>query len=598
MRIILKISTIIFLIIIQCSCGSTENKQAINSTDQEHPVSIYAAINNGNSTTTNTNVSVSLSANDNIGIIAYYISEEPDVPLSSESGWISVTSTKSLNMDVSFVLSAESQVGSYQKTIYVWFKDAAGNVSDSVSDVITFDLNDTILPVVHSVTINNGSNTTNTVNVSITVSASDNNGITGYYLSDQNSTPTIQTSGWIVIVPASSLNTNIPFVFSNEQAIGSYEKNIYFWVKDEAGNISTYGSDTISFVVGDIASPVNISITLNNGDLSTTSKNVTASLNASDNIAITDYILSENFVIPDLNSSSWINLSIPVSDLTIDTSFELSNLAGSKTVYSWFKDALGNISNSASSSIELIAPTSVDIGNLWMFFGDSQTDGRSNEPSAKSHVTAFTNIWNQTFTVSESPFVNGVSGRILEATRDYYLSRIDRNLATLVHFQESGSQKTSQDTAQKFVQIFESMVRSIVSDSPNAIISTETAYSFEAESEPNRDWTQYNIQMISKISELQAEGIAVYLAQVDRNIKELVIRKRAELGTKDGQEVVWGDTDNVIGRHYTGLGNLMVALSIYDSLGYDVNLLDLSVIPENEISSHDKQLCIEIINSF
>jgi hypothetical protein len=66
----------------------------------------------------------------------------------------------------------------------------------------------------------------------------------------------------------------------------------------------------------------------------------------------------------------------------------------------------------------------------------------------------------------------------------------------------------------------------------------------------------------------------------------------------EGQEAVWGDIDNSIGRHYTGLGNLMVALSIYDSLGYDIHSLDLSGIPNSEISSADKQLCVNIINSF
>ena len=239
----------------------------------------------------------------------------------------------------------------------------------------------------------------------------------------------------------------------------------------------------------------------------------------------------------------------------------------------------------------------IDIGDNWMFFGDSETAGRALEASVKSQVMAFTNIWNQTFSSSQSPFSNGVSGRKLQATLDYYSSVEDRGNATLVHFQESGSQDATQDTAEKYVDVFESMVRSIALNSPNAIISTETAYSFEAESMQGRDWTRHNILMRKKIDELSSEGIIVYLAEVDRNIRELVARKRSELGVTAGQEAVWGATGNSIGRHYTGLGNLMLAFGMYESLGYDIDTLDLSNIPLCDVSYEDKQLCIRIVKS-
>ena len=104
--------------------------------------------------------------------------------------------------------------------------------------------------------------------------------------------------------------------------------------------------------------------------------------------------------------------------------------------------------------------------------------------------------------------------------------------------------------------------------------------------------------MRAKIAQLASEGIAIHLAEVDRNIKELVARKRAQLGTTAGQQAVWGDTNNSIGRHYTGLGNLMVALSIYKALGFDVNALDLSGIPDSQVGASDKQLCLDIINAY
>src|SRR3989338_480443 len=56
----------------------------------------------------------------------------PPPPSASDSGWISVTSATSYSASVSFTLSSAHGT----KTVYVWFKDAAGNVSSSASDSI------------------------------------------------------------------------------------------------------------------------------------------------------------------------------------------------------------------------------------------------------------------------------------------------------------------------------------------------------------------------------------------------------------------------------------------------------------------------------
>ncbi|MBV1870441.1 MAG: SGNH/GDSL hydrolase family protein [Gammaproteobacteria bacterium] len=240
----------------------------------------------------------------------------------------------------------------------------------------------------------------------------------------------------------------------------------------------------------------------------------------------------------------------------------------------------------------------VELGNNWIFLGDSETAGRANEVTTKSQVDAFKNIWNQSFSTPPSVYVDGISGRKLQETFAEYRSITYRGNATLVHFQESGSQDSTQDTPEKYTAVFENMVRAIVADSPFAVISVETAYSFEVDSSTNRYWVHHNAQMRKKVAELKAEGITVYIAEVDRNIQELISQKRIEIGTDAGQQIVWGDTNNSISRHYTGLGNLMVALSIYDALGYDVNQLDLTGIPSSEINTRDKQLCINIINSY
>jgi uncharacterized alkaline shock family protein YloU len=92
------------------------------------------SINSGAASTTSTSVTLTLSATDAVGVTGYYVSETSTTPTATASGWTSVTSTTSYsNSSVSFTLSS----GDGTKTVYAWFKDAAGNVSSSVSDTIT-----------------------------------------------------------------------------------------------------------------------------------------------------------------------------------------------------------------------------------------------------------------------------------------------------------------------------------------------------------------------------------------------------------------------------------------------------------------------------
>ena len=90
-------------------------------------------INSGAASTNLTNVTLSISATDIVGVTGYYLSETSGTPSASAAGWVAVTSVTSYTTNVSFSLSS----GDGPKTLYVWFKDAAGNVSPSKSDTIT-----------------------------------------------------------------------------------------------------------------------------------------------------------------------------------------------------------------------------------------------------------------------------------------------------------------------------------------------------------------------------------------------------------------------------------------------------------------------------
>ena len=110
-----------------------------------------SSINSGAASTTSTSVTLTLSATDNVGVTAYYASETSTTPSASSTGWTAVTSTTSYSATVSFTLSSGS-IGYNTKTVYVWFRDTAGNVSASANDSITLTVYDTIPSAPSSVT--------------------------------------------------------------------------------------------------------------------------------------------------------------------------------------------------------------------------------------------------------------------------------------------------------------------------------------------------------------------------------------------------------------------------------------------------------------
>ena len=93
-------------------------------------------INSGAAYTNWTASTLSLTASDLVGVVGYYVSTSATKPAATTSGWVAVTSTTSYsNSSVPFTLST----GDGTKTVYAWFKDAAGNVSATASATIVLD---------------------------------------------------------------------------------------------------------------------------------------------------------------------------------------------------------------------------------------------------------------------------------------------------------------------------------------------------------------------------------------------------------------------------------------------------------------------------
>ena len=90
-------------------------------------------INGGKKVTTAAIVSLALSAKDKIGVTAYHVSERKKKPSAIDPDWVELVSAKSYTAKINYALS-DKRDG--KKTVYVRFKDAAGNVSETKKGVI------------------------------------------------------------------------------------------------------------------------------------------------------------------------------------------------------------------------------------------------------------------------------------------------------------------------------------------------------------------------------------------------------------------------------------------------------------------------------
>ncbi len=184
-------------------------------------------------------VSLSLSATDTVGVTGYYISENTSA-MSGETlpSFTSVASTQTFSTTTGFTLSEEDGL----KTVYVWFIDAAENISNAISDSIILD---TTAPEGVSIKIGDASGSTSTSQITVTLSATDTNLVAGYRVSESSSEPGAAEDFTLLEEPASSLNTSFPFTLS--KTIGT--KTLYAWFIDEVGNISSTTA-TVDFSYG------------------------------------------------------------------------------------------------------------------------------------------------------------------------------------------------------------------------------------------------------------------------------------------------------------------------------------------------------------
>ncbi len=266
------------------------------------------------STSTSLTVAISaLTATDAVGVTGYLVTESSTKPSATASGW-------STSAPTSFTFS-----GAGMKTAYAWAKDAAGNVSGSLSRTVTITLPDTTAPTVSSFTMPSTS-TSLTVAISA-LTATDAVGVTGYLVTESSTKPSATASGWSTSAPTS-------FTFS-----GAGMKTAYAWAKDAAGNVSGSLSRTVTITLPDTTAPtVSIISPLANSVVKGT-KTIYAA--ASDNVKVTKVEFYVNGVLRLTSGSSPFRYSLNTKTVA----------NGPCSLMAKAYDAAGNMKQSSAVSV-------------------------------------------------------------------------------------------------------------------------------------------------------------------------------------------------------------------------------------------------------
>ena len=197
------------------------------------------------------------SSSENGSLVTHYLVSETDISSSLLDNTSAVTSSGGVgNSAWTAVDNASSSDDTYtfaenaaltSRTLYVWVKDNASNISLAGSDSINI-LKDTTVPTVDNVTMNPGGSSSwvNSQTVAVRVGATDaDSGVQYWHINEDNATPSGDNNSlWTAFSsPSSSVYDNVTYTFDNGSNVS---KTVYVFVKNSQDNVSLSSSGTIT----------------------------------------------------------------------------------------------------------------------------------------------------------------------------------------------------------------------------------------------------------------------------------------------------------------------------------------------------------------
>ena len=296
-------------------------------------------------------------------------------------------------------------------------------VSFTTTDMKTSLTTDIASPT-GSISINNGAYCTNSLTIILELSAADNIGVTGYYLSTSTIPPSPYTVGWTSITPATNYKEEVSYTLSD----GDGKNTVYVWYKDASGNISDAASDSI--IVDTTPPAITIANPTSVSTYKTTSKTINISGSASDSTSeINNVVWSTNQGKDEMESKtiSWAisNVDLLEGDnvITIKATDSVGN-TGTATItiiYTAGNNPLAVITGSATSITTDLATLTGTVNAMglpataWFQYGTSS--------ESYSDTSSMTNIESGSL---DTPIDNHISGLLAGTTYYYRLAAQNR----------------------------------------------------------------------------------------------------------------------------------------------------------------------------
>ena len=226
--------------------------------------------------------------------------------------------------------------GNNEKTVYVWYKDAAGNVSKKSTRKIT--LNTTAPTITITSPTSDAKYTAPSSTVSLSGSATAANAIT--WSNDKGGSGTASgTTSWSISGISLVNGTN----------------TITVTATDTAGNSA---SDTLAVTYSSDTTKPSGSVKINTSS-PTKNRTINVTLSATDNVGVTGYYLydwkaTETISAPKASEGGWTEVTAATSYAPASFNYKLVSPGDNKkTVYVWFKDAAGLVSGKSTGEIKL-----------------------------------------------------------------------------------------------------------------------------------------------------------------------------------------------------------------------------------------------------
>src|SRR3990167_6091184 len=224
-----------------------------------------------------------------------------------------------------------------------------------------------------SLSINSGAAYTKSTSVTLNLSATDNVGVTGYYLSTSSTTPSATATGWTSVTSTASFGASVSYTLSS----GDGSKTVYAWYKDSSGNVSATTNDSITL---DTTAPaITITTPTSNSTYSTTSSTISLGGSASDSTS-------------GVSSITWSSDRGGSGTASGTTAWSISSIAlssGNNVITVTATDAAGNNGTTtitvSSSTNSLQAYYTLDDGT-----GSTATDSSGNNKNGTINGAAWT----------------------------------------------------------------------------------------------------------------------------------------------------------------------------------------------------------------